>query len=179
MSSVKTARRHERAERATAQKRSNVLFGVVVAGVAVAFIAAIALTRTAAEEPVGAAPSGSASGSSSGSESVLGVSSDVSLIELGRVPLDQTVEPTWTLTNSSDRAVRLGEAHAEVLEGCCPGPLEFTKTSLKPGETAQLVFPLQMHEGMDGPHDFDVHVPISSGGQEELMTLKVTGDFSA
>jgi len=178
MSSAKTARRQgrqERAERAMAQRRSNVLFGVVVAGIAVALIAAIAVARTAGEEPAAAAPSGS----SSGSETVLGVASDVSLIELGRVPLNQTVEPTWILTNFSDRAVKLEEAHAEVLEGCCPGPLEFTKTSLKPGETARLVFPLQMHEGMDGPHDFDVHVPITSAGESELMTLKVTGDFSA
>jgi hypothetical protein len=156
-----------------------VLFGIVVAGIAVVFIAAIALTRTATEEPGSAAPSETNSESSSVSETVLGVASDASLIELGQVPLNKTVEPTWTLTNTSDRAVRLGKAHAEVLEGCCPGPLEFTSTSLKPGDKAELVFPLQMHEGMDGPHDFDIHVPISSGGQEELMTLKVTGDFSA
>jgi hypothetical protein len=180
MSSAKNARRQERAERETARKRSNLVFGVVVAGVALLFVAAIALTRDSSEEPASAAPEETNSeAASSGSESILGVSSDVSLIELGHVPLNQTVEPTWTLTNTSDQAVELGAAHAEVVEGCCPGPLQFGSTSLKPGEQTQLVFPLQMHEGMDGPHEFNVHVPIASGSNEELMTLTVSGDFSA
>jgi len=178
MSSTKNVRKQERAEREVARKRSNVLFGLVVAGIAVLFVAAIAFTRNAPEEP-SSAPEKKSEKSSAGSENVLGVASDVSLIELGHQPLNQTVEPTWTLTNTSDEAVEFGKAHAEVVEGCCPGPLQFGSTSLKPGEKTQLVFPLQMHEGMDGPHQFDVHVPITSGGQEELMTLTVTGDFSA
>src|ERR671919_2056000 len=180
MSSAKNARRQERAERETARKRSNLVFGVVVAGIALVFAAAIALMRNSSEEPAAAAPAETKSEqSSAGSESVLGVTSDVSLIELGHQPLNQTVEPTWTLTNNSNQAIELGEAHAEVVEGCCPGPLQFGSSSLKPGEQTQLVFPLQMHEGMDGPHEFNVHVPIASGADEELMTLTVSGDFSA
>jgi hypothetical protein len=178
MSSVKTARRLERAERATAQKRSNMLFAVVVVATALTFVAAIAFARNTVEEPASPAQTKS-EGASSGSENVLGVSSDVTLISLGRVPLNKTVEPTWTFTNMSDKTVEFGAAHAEVVEGCCPGPLEFGRTTLKPGEQTQLVFPLEMHEGMDGPHDFNVHVPIMSDGQEQLMTLRVTGDFSA
>jgi hypothetical protein len=150
----------------------------MIAGIAVVFVAAIAVTKNASDES--SSPAETKSGDvSSGSENVLGVASDVSLISMGHVPLNQTVEPTWTLTNTSREEVELGEAHAEVVEGCCPGPLEFGSTSLKPGEETQLVFPLQMHEGMDGPHEFQVHVPITSGDDEELMTLTVTGDFSA
>src|ERR671918_263736 len=176
MSSAKNARRQERAERETARKHSNLVFGVVVAGIALVFASAIALKRNSSEQPAAAAPAETKSEeSSAGSESVLGVTSDASLIELGHQPLNETVEPTWTLTNTSDRAIEFGEAHAEVVEGCCPGPLQFGSTSLRPGEETQLIFPLQMHEGMDGPHKFDVHVPIASGADEELMTLTVTG----
>lgn len=96
-------------------------------------------------------------------------------IALGRVPLNVTVVPSWTLTNTGDGSVTLGEPHASVVEGCCPGPLRLSATSLASGESAELTFPLQMHPGMDGPHVFDVHVPLEGG--DEYLTLGVTGDF--
>lgn len=97
-------------------------------------------------------------------------------IALGHVPLNVTVVPEWTITNTGDETVVLGDPHASVVEGCCPGPLELTATSLAPGEAAQLTFPLQMHPGMDGPHDFDIHLPLAEG--DDYLTLGVTGDFS-
>ena len=66
-----------------------------------------------------------------------------------------------------------------IQEGCCPGPLEYGDATLAPGKGTQLTFPLQMHPGMDGPHEFAVHVPVTSGPREAYMTLRVTGDFSA
>ncbi len=98
------------------------------------------------------------------------------VIDLGVVPLDTTVTPTWTITNASAQTVALGEAHASVIEGCCPGPLTYSDTVLEPGESVSLIFPLQMHAGMDGPHDFDVHVPYGDG-PEDYLTVKVLGDF--
>lgn len=100
-----------------------------------------------------------------------------SIIDLGVVPLDVTVTPTWTITNTGSEAVALGEAHASVIEGCCPGPLTFSDSVLEPGESTRLAFPLQMHAGMDGPHDFDVHVPYGDG-PEDYLTLKVVGTFT-
>lgn len=96
-------------------------------------------------------------------------------IDLGEIPLNVTVIPEWTITNTGDQMVRLGEPHASVREGCCPGPLELTGTSLAPGESARLAFPLQMHPGMGGPHHFEIHLPIADG--DEYLTLKVTGHF--
>ncbi len=101
-----------------------------------------------------------------------------SLIDLGVVPLDTTVTPTWTITNAGTQTVSLGEAHASVIEGCCPGPLMYSDSVLEPGESVSLTFPLQMHAGMDGPHDFDVHVPYGDG-PDDYLTLKVLGDFKS
>lgn len=104
-----------------------------------------------------------------------GVVVEGSEIAMGEVALNVTVTPTWTLVNQSTQAVALGEPHASVIEGCCPGPLTLSSSTLGPGESAQLAFPLEMHPGMDGPHRFDVHVPVGFGG--EYLTLEVTGDF--
>ncbi len=96
---------------------------------------------------------------------------------MGDVPLDVTVEPTWTLLNTGAEAVSIGEPHASILEGCCPGPLLLGAEVLPPGASTQLTFPLQMHAGMDGPHDFRIHVPVGSAG--EVLELGVTGNFGA
>lgn len=104
-----------------------------------------------------------------------GVVVEGSEVEMGRVPLNVTVTPTWTLFNQGAETVTFGEPHASVVEGCCPGPLQLSAFSLAPGESAELTFPLQMHPGMDGPHRFDVHLPV--GGDGDYLTLGVTGDF--
>lgn len=98
-----------------------------------------------------------------------------SSVEMGDVPLDVTVVPSWTLENTGQDTVVLGEPHASVLEGCCPGPLRLGIGTLAPGERTELTFPLQMHPGMDGPHHFAVHVPVGSDG--EVLELHATADF--
>ena len=92
---------------------------------------------------------------------------------MGHVPLDVAVRPSWTLVNVGDRRVTLGEPHAEVRAGCCPGDLVIGARDLAPGERTTLTFELAMHEGMDGWHDMIIHVPVGS----ETLTLGVTGDF--
>jgi hypothetical protein len=94
---------------------------------------------------------------------------------LGRVPLDVAVLPTWTITNTSDQPVELGEPVAQVREGCCPGPLQLGASTLAPGASTQLTFELAMHPGMDGWHDMGVYVPVA--GQDGALELNVTGDF--
>lgn len=116
-------------------------------------------------------------GEATGTATAGGVTVEGADVALGRVPLNVTVEPTWNLRNSSEQRVVLGQPHAEVVEGCCPGPLDLRATSLAPGEETTLVFPLQMHPGMDGPHDFAVHVPVTAADRTDLLILAVTGDF--
>lgn len=111
-----------------------------------------------------------------GRTEVAGLVVEGSTIDLGIVPLDVTVTPTWTITNTTTTPISLGEPHASVLDGCCPGPLTLADTVLQPGESTMLAFPLQMHAGMDGPHDFDVHLPIADS--DDYLTLKVIGLFT-
>lgn len=139
---------------------------VAVIGVG-AFLAGGASTTSKPPETVGFTTSGTVS---TGSVTVEG-----SEIAMGVVPLDVTVTPTWRLVNNGTDTVTLGEPHASVLEGCCPGQLLLDRTEIPAGATATLTFPLQMHAGMDGPHDFDVHVPIA--GSDDVLTLGVTGTF--
>lgn len=110
-----------------------------------------------------------------GVASLNGVVVEGAEVNMGIIPLDVTVTPEWTLANDGTESIALGEPHASVVEGCCPGPLTLTTANLAPGETARLTFPLQMHAGMDGPHRFDVHVPVGVDG--DYLTLGVTGDF--
>ena len=114
-------------------------------------------------------------GAATGTVEAGGVVVDGADWHLGHVPLMVTVEPTWTLRNTGDQTVAFGQPHAEVLEGCCPGPLTLDAVQLGPGEQTSLRFPLQMHPGMDGPHDFRITVPVGPAG--EPLVLGVTGDF--
>lgn len=113
----------------------------------------------------------------SGATEIGGIEVIGSHVDMGRVPLDVTVVPTWTLTNNTTEAVMIGQPHASVIEGCCPGPLTVGTNLLAPGASTEIQFPLQMHRGMDGPHDFTIHVPV--GDASEILELGVTGDFRA
>ena len=130
--------------------------------------------RPRALESSAPAPARPSTATTSGSASVAGVTVEGAHVSLGRVPLNTTVTPTWVIRNGTDASVALGEPKAVVAEGCCPGPLQLSSASLPPRGTATLAFPLQMHPGMDGPHDFAVTVPVAGQG---ALALRVTGDF--
>lgn len=98
--------------------------------------------------------------------------------ELGTVPLDVAVRPTWTLHNTSTEPVVVGEPHPEVRQGCCPGAFSIDTTTIQPGATATIGFELSMHVGMDGWHDIAVHVPVRAGTTDHVLELDVTGDFT-
>lgn len=117
-------------------------------------------------------------GAASGRAEAGGVVVTESDWNLGRVPLDVAVRPTWTLRNTGTATVTLGEPKAEIRTGCCPGPLELGHRSLAPGQSTTLTFELSMHAGMDGPHDLVVHVPVSPEGSPAThLSLGVVGDF--
>lgn len=97
--------------------------------------------------------------------------------ELGSVPLNTAVRPEWHLRNTGDELVVIGEPQPEVRQGCCPGPIALSTRTIAPGGEATLAFELSMHPGMDGWHDIAIHVPVSSGSDDQVLTLDVTGDF--
>ena len=117
-------------------------------------------------------------GAGSGTTEAAGIVVDDASWSLGQVPLNVAVRPIWTLRNTSDQTVTLGEPHPEVREGCCPGPATLGTRTLAPGATTTLTFELSMHPGMDGAHDLGLHVPVDDGsGSGQFLTLDVTGDF--
>lgn len=180
--------------RAAAARRSSshrtLLVGLAVAAIAVTTVVVLAtrsgtegstassgLVRTGEVNEMGL-PVVTTPGTASGVEIAGGVEVTGATWSMGQVPLQVAVRPSWTLVNTSDRPVVLGEPHPEIRAGCCPGPLVLGARELLPGESTTLTFELSMHPGMDGWHDFAVHVPVvSAGGQETLLGLAVTGDF--
>lgn len=122
--------------------------------------------------PVIETPGGSTGTASAGPVEVTGAS-----WQLGTVPLDVAVRPTWTLRNTGGEPIVVGEPHPEVREGCCPGAFSIDSTTIQPGDIADLGFELSMHAGMDGWHDIAVHVPIRVGDTDHILELDVTGDF--
>lgn len=97
--------------------------------------------------------------------------------ELGDVPLDVAVRPTWVIRNTGDAPVTLGEPSSEVRSGCCPGPLALDEHVVAPGAEATLTFELAMHPGMEGWHDLAVHVPVDGAHGADVLTVDVTGEF--
>lgn len=116
-------------------------------------------------------------GSAAGRAVAAGVEVTGADLDLGRVPLNVAVRPTWTLRNTGTTGVALGEPNAEVRQGCCPGPLTLGTRVLAPGASTTLTFELSMHPGMGGPHDLGVRVPVQRGGDTAHLTLGVIGDF--
>lgn len=97
--------------------------------------------------------------------------------ELGTVPLDVAVRPEWHLRNTGDEPVVIGDPQPEVRQGCCPGPIALSTRTIPPGGEATIAFELSMHPGMDGWHDIAIHVPVSNGADDQVLTLDVTGHF--
>jgi hypothetical protein len=119
-------------------------------------------------------------GTSSGSVTAGAITAIPASWALGHVPLDVAVRPTWQLSNTGTTSFTIGEPHAQVNQGCCPGAFTLRgPRTLEPGAETGLSFELSMHPGMDGPHDMTIHVPVQNAdGSTETVDLSVTGDFS-
>src|SRR3546814_21168148 len=61
-------------------------------------------------------------GSGAGTAEAAGVVVEDARWQLGQVPLNVAVRPTWTLPNTGDRRVTLGPPHPAVRAGCCTRP---------------------------------------------------------
>lgn len=174
--------------RATPRRHPLLLPGAIAGAIAIAVAVVVVATSGGAGDDVAVAPTGEVNemgmpvvetpGGATGTASAGGVEVTGARWALGKVPLQVAVRPSWTLVNTSAQTVSLGEPFPEVLAGCCPGPFEFGRTVLEPGQSTTLTFELAMHPGMDGWHDIAVHVPVASpGGPEVMLELGVTGDF--
>jgi hypothetical protein len=191
MTNARKAReRRTAAARAADRRRTLIAAGIVVAMTATGVVIALSrstprietrgqvLAKTGEVNDMGL-PVVQTPGRATGTASVEGVQVTGADWTLGTVPLMVAVRPSWTLTNTSDRPVEIGEPNAVVREGCCPGPFTGGQMMLRPGRSTSITFELSMHPGMDGWHDMGVYVPVtSSSGDEQTLELGVTGDFT-
>jgi hypothetical protein len=174
----------------TQSRRTKTRLAAAVAGIAL--LAGVAVAASIADETgtirAAPAPTGEISamgmpvvatpGERTGEASAGAVDVTGAMWELGTVPLDVAVRPSWVLRNTGTKPVTVGQPHPEVRSGCCPGAFDIDTTTIQPGGTAKLSFELSMHPGMDGWHDIAVHVPLHDGTAEQVLELGVTGDFS-
>ena len=102
---------------------------------------------------------------------------DKEKVDLGDIPLGQTVKVEFQIANVGDRQLRVSEQpYVEVVEGCCPPEAAIGSMVLNPGETTTLSLQFMMHEGMGGYHNFSVHIPSNDPAQPD-KTLTVLSNW--
>jgi len=92
-------------------------------------------------------------------------------IDLGYIKLGEYRSLNIKVTNTGNGTLRFKEQpYIEVLEGCCPPQLSIGKMSLKPGESTYVQSPdFMMHEGMDGKHDFGIHLKTNDPANPDFL----------
>jgi hypothetical protein len=92
-------------------------------------------------------------------------------IDLGYIKLGEYRSLNIKVTNTGDGTLRFKEQpYIEVLEGCCPPQLTVGSMALKPGESTYLKTPdFMMHEGMDGKHDFAIHLKTNDPENPDFL----------
>ena len=97
-------------------------------------------------------------GESSGGTPSIAV--DQQKIDFGYIKLGEYRSFKIKVTNNGDGTLKFKETpYIQVLQGCCQPDLTISSMNINPGESAYVQSPdFMMHKGMDGPHDFAVHL---------------------
>jgi hypothetical protein len=138
---------------------------IITAGVVVIAVAVIrgnrAATPAAAPEGVGAPA----------------LKVDKEKVDLGTIALGNTVEVKFEVTNVGDQPLVFTKApYLEVVKGCCPQQPTVGQRTLQPGEHTTVAFPMMMHEGMGGYHDFRLHLPTNVPDQSD-KTVQILSNW--
>ena len=84
---------------------------------------------------------------------------DQTYFDYGTVADMSQVETTFHVKNVGDQQLFIvGEPQVEAVRGCCPPKTILSQKFLNPGEEATVSMNFSMHPGMDGQHEFRVHV---------------------
>jgi hypothetical protein len=96
---------------------------------------------------------------------------DQEKIDMGYIKLGNYRTINIKVTNTGDGVLRFTEnPYLEVVEGCCPPELSAGKMSLNPGESTYVKTPeFMMHQGMDGKHDFAIHLKTNDPAKPEVL----------
>ena len=105
----------------------------------------------------------------SGGTPVLSV--DQQNIDMGYIKLGEYRTIKIKVTNTGDGVLRFKEQpYLEVVEGCCPPAISVGRMSLDPGQSTDVETPeFMMHAGMDGPHDFAIHLKTNDPKNPEAL----------
>jgi hypothetical protein len=138
---------------------------IIVAGVALIVVTVFSATRNAAPaaatEVVGAPA----------------LKVDKEKVDLGTIALGTTIEVKFEVTNVGDQPLVFTKApYLEVVKGCCPSQPKVGQRTLNPGEHTTVVFPMMMHEGMGGEHDFRLHLPTNATSQSD-KTVQILSNW--
>ncbi len=109
--------------------------------------------------------------SSADSDGTPVIAVDQQNIDLGYIKLGEYRSLNIKVTNIGAGLLRFKEKpYVEVLEGCCPPQLTVGLMTLKPGESTYVQSPdFMMHEGMDGKHDFAVHLQTNDPDNPDFL----------
>ena len=90
------------------------------------------------------------------------------VVDHGDVLVNRFVETEFVVQNVGDETLHiLDTPYIEVVEGCCPSQMTVDDRALSPGEITTIRTRFTMHPGMDGPHDFRVHIRTTDPDQPE------------
>jgi archaellum component FlaG (FlaF/FlaG flagellin family) len=99
--------------------------------------------------------------------------------DYGNVRNNTWVETVVRVRNTGDQPlIFTSEPHVQVVEGCCPPRATFSDGALRPGEEATVTLRFSMHEGMDGPHDFRLHLYTNDPDEPE-KTITILSNWVA
>jgi len=99
------------------------------------------------------------------------------LLDLGNQKNLVPVLVSFEISNVGDKPLIFTKApYIEVVKGCCPPTPDIGSMTLQPGQKTTLSFKLMMHEGMDGVHDFKVHIPNNDPAKKE-QTIEVLSNW--
>jgi hypothetical protein len=102
---------------------------------------------------------------------------DKEKVDLGTIALGNTVEVKFEVTNVGNQPLVFTKApYLEVVKGCCPQQPTVGQRTLNPGEHTTVAFPMMMHEGMGGYHDFRLHLPTNTPGQSD-KTVQILSNW--
>jgi len=92
-------------------------------------------------------------------------------IDMGYIKLGEYRTIKIKVTNTGDGILRFKEApYLEVVEGCCPPEISVGAMTLNPGQSTYVQTPeFMMHQGMDGKHDFAIHLKTNDPGNPDYL----------
>jgi hypothetical protein len=97
-------------------------------------------------------------------------------IDYGKVQFNQQVKATFNAKNVGDKPLAIRKVDVKTVQGCWPPEPVVGSTTLKPGQSTDISVSFTMHDGMGGPHQFDL-VVNSNDPVEPAQAVSVLAEF--